>query len=168
MLKKLSTIILFCLIGSFAFAQTAPKQVLSEKDINNFIVNYKQIMAAFDALGDKYNYLFKDVEAKPGFESVIKMRSIAVPEEVQAILKKNGLGDNGFEKAMVIIQGTGVIFMEEDLNSLTNEAGSDPQITEYLKQARNGIKPLKDSINSKDFVLLNNKKDELFKLLNEG
>jgi hypothetical protein len=166
MLKKLSVILLFCLISALAFAQTAPKQVLSEKDINNFIANYEQIMAAFDAMGDKYDYLFKEVSEAPGFESIIKMRSIAVPAEIQDILRKNGLGDNGFEKAMIIIQGTGVIYMEEDIDSLTAETGKDPKMEEYLKEARAGVEPLKKSINSKDLDLIKNKKVELFELLN--
>ncbi|MCL2480529.1 MAG: hypothetical protein FWF38_02345 [Spirochaetaceae bacterium] len=167
MLKKLSAILLFCLISALAFAQTAPKQVLSEKDINSFIVNYKQIMEAFDLLGDKYDHIFEGIDTSEGFSAMIKMRSVKVPEEIQNILKKNGLGDNGFEKAMVIIQGTGAILVEEDLENLNAEAGKDPRISEYIKEARAGIKPLKDSINSKDLDLIKSKKAELFKVLNE-
>lgn len=168
MLKKLSTIILFCLIGALAFAQPAapaPKQLLSEKEINSFITNYKQIMAAFDTLGNKYDHLFKDIDEKGGFESLLKMRKIAAPAEIQDVFKKNGLGNNGFEKAMVIIQGTMVILMEDDINSIEAEAGKDPKIAASIKEAKDEIKPLKDSINSKDLALLSNKKDELFKLL---
>jgi len=165
MLKKLSVILFFCLISSLAFAQTAPKQVLSEKDITGFITNYQKIMDALDALGDKYDHLFKELENSPVFETMIKMRTIAVPAEVQDILKKNGLGDNGFEKAMVIIQGVGVIFMEEDINSMNAEAAANPKMAEAIKEAKASIKPLKDSINAKDLALINNKKDELYKLL---
>jgi len=165
MLKKFCTILLLCLISALAFAQTAQKQVLSEKDINGFITNYEHIMDAIDNLGDKYDYLFEGIDPNGGFESLIKMRSIKVPSEVQDILKKNGLGENGFEKVMVIIMGTGVILMEEDLESLTAEAGSDPKIAEYLNQARGGIKTLKDSINSKDLALITSKKNELFATL---
>ncbi|MCL2704998.1 MAG: hypothetical protein FWE72_02190 [Spirochaetaceae bacterium] len=165
MSKKITTILLFCLICTFAFAQTAQKQILSEKDINGFINNYEQIMDAIDNLGDKYDYLFEGIDPNGGFESLIKMRSIKVPAEVQDILKKNGLGDNGFEKVMVIIMGTGVILMEDDLDSLAAEAATDPKIKEYLKQARDGIKTLKDSINSKDLDLISSKKNELFSTL---
>ena len=167
MLKKISTILLFCLISSLAFAQTAPKQVLSEKDINGFIKNYEQIMVAFDELGDKYDSLFADIDTSDGFNAMIKMRSIAVPAEIQDILKKNGLGDNGFEKAMVIIQGVGIIMMEEDFDSLNAEAVKDPKIAEYVKEAREDIKVLKDSIHTKDLALITNKKEELFKLLQQ-
>ena len=167
MLKKLSAILLFSLISSLAFAQTAPKQVLSEKDVNGFITNYEQIMLAFDEIGDKYDYIFEGIDANDGFSAMIKMRSIAVPAEIQDILKKNGLGDNGFEKAMVIIQGVGVILMEEDFESLDAETAADPKIKEYIKQARADMKVLKDSIHSKDFALLTKKKDELLQLLQQ-
>ena len=165
MLKKSTIIVLFCMISSFAFAQTAPKQVLSEKDLNGFIANYEKIMAAFDEIGDKYDDLFKGLDEGNGFSGLIKMRSIAVPQEIQDVLKKNGLGDNGFEKAMVIIQGFGVIGMEEDFDSLSEEAAKDPKIADYVKEARKDLKVLKDSIHTKDLALIANKKEELFNLL---
>ena len=167
MLKKLSTIILFCLISALAFAQTAPKQILSERDINNFIANYEKITEAIDTLGDKYDHIFAELEdADSEFDMLIKMRSIKMPPEIQNILKANGLGDNGFEKAMVIIQGIMVIFMEDEFASLAAESGADPEVAEYLQYVRDSIKPLKDSINSRDLALLNNKKAELLELLN--
>ena len=165
MFKKLITIILFCFISALAFAQTAPKQILSEKEVNSFITNYKQIMATFDTLGSKYDYLFKDIDENGGFESLIKIRKIAAPAEIQDILRKNGLGDNGFEKAMVIMHGVMVVLMEEHINAIAAESGTDPEVAASIKEARDEIKPLKDSINSKDLALLSNKKDELFKLL---
>jgi len=168
MLKRLSIILLFCLVGVFAFAQTAAKQVLSEKDITSFITNYKQIMVAFDTLGDKYDHLFEGIDPNGGFESMVKMRSIKVPAEIEDILRKNGLGNNGFEKSMIIIQGVGVLLMEEDLDMLTADAASkDPKIAASIKEAREGMKILKDSINSKDIDLINKKKEELFTLIQE-
>ncbi|MCL2294213.1 MAG: hypothetical protein FWC36_05050 [Spirochaetes bacterium] len=147
MLKKLSAIMLFCLISSLAFAQTAPRQILSEKDINNFIANYEQIMDAFELLEDKYGYLFDEIDGT-GAELMVKLRSVVVPEEIQEILRKNGLGDNGFEKAMLIIQGIRLAYMEE-----------------YIKQIREAIRPLEDSIDSRDLALINSRRDELFELL---
>jgi hypothetical protein len=165
MLKKIIAIIVFCLISTLAFAQTAPKQVLSAGDVNNFIANYDSIMDAFDTLGDKYDYIFKEVEHIPGFEKLIRMRTIAAPAAIQDILRKNGLGDNGFEKSMVIMQGIALILMEEDLDSLEAEAKNDPEVMEHVKQAKREIKPFKDSFNTRDIALINNKKNELFELL---
>ena len=163
MFKKLATILLFCLISSFAFAQTAPRQVLSERDINNFIANYDRIMDAIDELGDKYDHLFAELGEADGLQALIRIRSIAVPAEIQNILINNGLGENGFEKAMVIIQAIGLIYMEEAIDGM---AGStDPGVAEYIRELRNGIKPLRDSINNNDLALINRRKAELFRLL---
>ena len=165
MLKKLSTTILFCLISAFVFAQTAPRQVLSEQDINNFITNYDKIMQALNVLESKYDYLLKEIGTD--FESMIKIRTIEMPPEIQNILRANGLGNNGFEKVMVIIQGLTVLQLEGDLNMLLAAGSPDPMYIEYLNQSINSLKPLKDSINSRDLALLNNRKTELFQFLFE-
>jgi len=163
-MKKITTILLLCFISSFAFAQAAPRQILSEQDINNFINNYDRIMDAIDELGDKYDYLFAELQEAEGFDAIIKLRSIVVPPEVQAILRSHGLGENGFEKAMVIIQGIGLLYMEDAINSMAGN--TEPGVAEYIKEIRDGIKPLKDSISNNDIALINRRKAELFRLLN--
>ena len=169
MFKKISIIIMLCLISSLTFAQTAPKQVLSEKDINNFITNYKKIMDAFDILDDKYSHLFDSIDENSGFEGMIKMRSIKVPAEIQDIFRKNGLGDNGFEKVLIIIQGTMVVVMEDDIKSLSEKLEANKEwaetMAESIKQSREAVKTLKNSINNRDLALINSKKDKLIEIL---
>jgi hypothetical protein len=150
---------------SSIFAQAAPKKVLSSKDVESFATNFEALNGDLDALGDKYDSLFATDENASPSEILIKLRSTKVPQEIQAILKKNGLGENGFEKLMIITIGFSALEMETYLNEQQAQYGNSPEIQPYIDQGMTQVKELKAAIHKDDLALLESKHDLLYPLL---
>lgn len=150
---------------SSMFAQAAPKKVLSSKDVESFATNFEALNGDLDALGDKYDNLFATDENASPSEILTKLRSTKVPQEIQAILKKNGLGENGFEKLMIITIGFSALEMETYLNEQQAQYGSSPEIQPYIDQGMTQVNELKAAIHKDDLALLAAKHDLLYPLL---
>jgi hypothetical protein len=147
------------------FAQSAPKKVLSSKDIDAFAANFETLNGDLDALGDKYESVFAADENATPAEILAKLRTTKVPPEIQSILKKNGLGENGFEKLMVITIGFSALEMESYLNDQQAQYGSSPEFQPYLDKGMTQVKELKAAIHADDLALLTAKHDVLYPLL---
>ncbi|HPO01717.1 hypothetical protein K7J14_05415 [Treponema zuelzerae] len=171
-MKKRSLIIaalLFAASASLVWAQEAPKKVLSAKDVSAFISNYDSIQTDMDALGDKYDDFFDmedETAADPG-AMIAYVRGLSIPAEIQGVFKKNGFGDNGFEKFIVISYGASVIYMEEMMATQMDEYKDMPEMQAYIEQASAGVKAMRETLHDSDLSLIKARKDELIALLME-
>lgn len=147
------------------FAQSAPKKVLATKDVEAFAANFETLNGDLDALGDKYESVFATDENASPAEILAKLRATKVPSEIQDILKKNGLGENGFEKLMVITIGFSALEMESYLNDQQAQYGSSSEFQPYIDKGMTQVKDLKAAIHADDLALLTAKRDLLYPLL---
>lgn len=162
----LSVVLTLLLVSQAAlFAQSAPKKVLSTKDVEAFAANFETLNGDLDALGDKYESVFATDENASPAEILAKLRATKVPSEIQDILKKNGLGENGFEKLMVITIGFSALEMESYLNDQQAQYGSSSEFQPYIDKGMTQVKDLKAAIHADDLALLTAKRDLLYPLL---
>ena len=170
MKRTLAVLAAICLVAVSLAAQAAPKKVLSGKDIEAFIANFDGIERDMDALGEKYDEYF-EAEDQDGTASpsmiIAQMRARKVPEEVKAILKKHGLGDNGFEKIIVISAGFGALEMDSSIVAQEQEYADYPEMAGYLDQAKQQTSELKASIHKDDLSLISARSNELRTLFDE-
>jgi len=159
MKKKICFLAVFICLTFFAFAQ--PKAVLSASDIDAFIKNYTEIGSTLEAYEDALSSINVDVsnlEGKAITDAINKARGFAVPAELRTKLASFGLGNNAFEKCVVIIYGMASIFMEEFVAAFEEEMGINEQSAEVRKQT---IDPIKAAIHANDLKLISSRKTEL-------
>jgi hypothetical protein len=168
MMKKLAAAVALLCVAALVFAQSEPKKVLSAKDVDGFITNYATIEADLDALGDKYAEFF-NADTSSEEDDISKMiantRALKVPDEIQAILKKDGLGDNGFEKFMVITFGFYAIYMEMNLDAEAFLSSEDPEMKAIYDEYMAMVNNMKDAIHKDDLKVIEARKDDLLALL---
>jgi hypothetical protein len=162
--KTFITLFLFC-IGAAAFAQ--PKAILAKSDIDGFIKNYKAIVTTIDKYESEFSFLSEDLEGKEGDDltaALLKIRSVPVPEDLRAALSRFGLGNNGFEKVMVILYGTSCLYIENMVSTLsTQEAVENAELTKQILE--NQVNPLKAAIHSNDLSFIAARFTDIFPLL---
>ena len=175
MMKKIIASVLLFSLAFASFAQTAPKKVLSAKDVDAFIANHAAIESDLEALGDKYDKYFNipgmDQEdpqnaAAPGSvpdmsAAINALRATKVPAEVQAIMQKHGMGDNGFEKYIVISYGFGALYLEKMLKMQSTAQAQTPEMKPYLDQAQQSVAQMKATVHSSDLALVSARLDDL-------
>ena len=163
MIKKISIIaVLFC-VGTFAFAQAQPKAILSKSDIDNFVKNYNAIEKVLDAHEDEFSSLemdFSGMDGKDVTAQIAKIRSFSVSAGLRSKLAAFGLGNNAFEKCMVILYGIGVVYMEEMFASFGKEGGEE--MTAMIKEQ---INPMKAAIHQGDLTLITSRKADILPIL---
>jgi hypothetical protein len=168
MKKKLAaTVALLCLAAAL-FAQAAPKKVLSAKDVDGFIKNYATIEADLEALGDKYADFFassEDDNEEDIGKIIARTRSLEVPAEIQEVLKKNGLGENGFEKFMVITFGFYALYMESNLDGEAFLSSEDPEMKAIYDEYMTMVNGMKEAVHKDDLSLVESKEAELMAVL---
>ena len=168
--KILASILVLCLCGA-SFAQTAPKKILAAKDIDAFISNHAAIETDLEALGDKYDKYFDipgaNPEASPAGSvpdmaaAINALRATKVPEEVQAIMRKHGMGDNGFEKYIVISYGFGALYLEKMLKMQSASQARTPEMKPYMDQAQQSVAQMKATVDGSDLALVSARLDDL-------
>lgn len=164
---------LFCLLALFlpsAYAQTAPAKVLSSGDVSAYVANFQTIQDQLDALGDKYDdYFFDPFEDEEDdadlAASFRRLREVKPPAEVEAIMKKNGLGDRGFLKFVVISYCTGIAFMEASYAGYAAQYEESPEMMSYLEASMENLKAMKAVIHPADLKLVSSRLNELAPLL---
>ncbi len=167
MKRTLAVFAVACFAALALTAQTAPKKVLTGKDIDVFVENFDKIESELNALGDKYEDYFKtEIEPEDGQmpspgKTIALMRAKEVPAEVKAVFKRHGLGDNGFEKIIVISAGFGALEMESAIRSQEQEYAEFPDMATYLEAAKSQVAELKASVHKDDLSLLSSRADEL-------
>jgi hypothetical protein len=167
MKRTLAIIAAICFVAVSLAAQTAPKKVLTGKDIDAFVANFDKIEEELEALGDKYDDYFKtgvepeDSQMPSPGKTIALMRAKEVPAEVKSVFKRHGLGDNGFEKMIVISAGFGALEMESAIKSQEQEYAEFPDMATYLEAAKSQVAELKSSIHKDDLSLVSSRADEL-------
>ncbi len=168
MTKRLFALTVFFCVASLVFAQaSAPKKVLTSKDIDIFVANYPAIEADFAALGDKYDKLLEpemdmNMSMDDSFSSAVsRARATKVPAEISAILKKHGLGDNGFEKIMVISYGFMTLEWERAIDEQLSAPGMTPEMKSYMAGASEPVYEMKKTIHKDDLALISTKRTAL-------
>jgi hypothetical protein len=160
------TIVFFC-TGTFVFAQAKPKAVLAKSDIDNFLKNYEKIVQIIDSHDSEFSSIDMDLSDKEGREltdAILKARNFSVSAKLREELSALGMGNNGFEKCLVIIFGTGIAFLENMIASIKNmDGGADSkELDEIIK---NQINPIKAAIHDSDYKLIVSRKDDLMSIL---
>jgi len=162
------------LICTFTFAQTAPNKILASADIDAFVGNYTAIQTDLTGLGDKYNSFFDpdgntaDQASADPTASYIRLRDATAPDEVQAIFKNHGLGDNGFAKYLVISFGVSVLYMEKMLAIPDPAYSATPEAKAYFDQVSLMVKNMRAAVNADDLTLLTKRQDELIGIYTAG
>lgn len=171
-MKKVFIFIALVLAFTQLSAQAAPKKVLTAKEVGSFISNKTALEADLEALGDSYDEYFEsaygDSEESMSTDPAVafaELRSIKIPSEVQAIMKKHGLGDNGFEKFIVITYGFAALYLEKQID--TQLAGQEitPEMKPYVEQMKLVASQMKQGIHTSDLSLISARYDELGKVL---
>jgi len=172
--KKGFFAILFLLICAFSFAQGLPKKTLVAADIDTFLGNYAGIQTALGGLGNKYDSFFDpdgssadQAKADPS-AAFTRLRDATAPDEVQAIFRNHGLGDNGFAKYLVISFGVSVLYMEKMLAMPDPANTASPEAKAYYDQVTVLVKNMRSAVNADDISLLATRQDELINLYSAG
>ena len=163
MIKKICFLLVFICIGSFVFAQAQPRAILAKADIDTFVKNYDAIQEVLDSHTDELSSLemdFSDMDEKTIIASISKARSFPVSAKLRAALAPFKLGNNAFEKCMVILFGMSVVYLEEMVKEMKNE----PEMKEFVAEFDRQIKPIKAAIHANDLRLINAQKDELLQI----
>lgn len=171
MFKKICS--LLCLVlfttTSAVFAQSAPVKVLSAKDVSAFITNFKTIQKDFYAMGDKYEDFFDsdfDDSDNP-VQALAHLRTLKVPAEIQSVLKKNGMGDKGFEKFIVITMGVSVLYMIDTMEEQKQNYATQPEMQPYMTVVDEMIQEMRGSIHEADLALLKPRLPELIQIIGD-
>ena len=163
MSKKICITTLLVLLGVFAFAQAQPRAVLSKADIDNFVKNYAAIDEVMSSLPSGDTDIKMD-DNEDIVASVAKARSAKIPADVSARLARLGLGNNAYEKCIVISFGTTAVFTEEMFKAFAesgldmNDGGSD-----FLKN----IVAMKAAIHANDYNLIKSRMDDLLTVIQD-
>ncbi|MDR1931601.1 MAG: hypothetical protein LBQ57_02145 [Spirochaetales bacterium] len=162
MVKKICGI-LFCLcIGVSAFAQARPKQVLAKADIDNFIKNFDAIQEVLDAHEEELSSLVKELNLAEGSEltaALAKIRGFSVSAALKSGLAQLGMGNNGFEKVMVILYGIATVILDQMFQAMGSE---EPEVTAMIEEQ---VRPMKAAIHASDLSLLSSRAQELVPLM---
>jgi hypothetical protein len=177
MTKRILALILLPCLCLASFAQTAPKKILSSKDIDAFIANHAAIETDLEALGDKYDKYFDLPGVSPASNqggaipdmaaAINALRATKVPAEVQAIMQKRGMGDNGFEKYIVISYGFGALYLEKMLKMQSTAQAQTPEMKPYMDQAQQSVAQMKATVHSSDLALVSARIDDLAGVFDE-
>ena len=160
--KSCSIVVLFCM-GVFAFAQAQPKAVLSKSDIDNFVKNFEAIQETLDSHEEEFSSLEMDFSGMDGRSitaQISKIRSFPASAELRKKLAAFGLGNNAFEKCMVILYGISVVYMEQMFAVPGGEI--DKEMAAMIDEQ---IKPIKSAIHAGDMSLIFSRKDDLLPIL---
>lgn len=153
-----------------ALAQTAPEKILSPADVSAYAANFTAIQDELDALGDKYDEYFPDAFDSEEDEtdltaSIRRLRSVAPPAEIKAIMKKHGLGGQGFEKFVVISYCIGISAMETAYDMYASQYAGNAQMSAYLEEAKKNVEAMKSAVHPADLKLVASRQEELAPLL---
>lgn len=172
MIKKICSLLCFILFvtATTIFAQTAPVKVLSAKDVSTFVSNYTTIQNDLEELGDTYEDFFDSEldDLDDPVQALTQLRTLNVPAAIQSVFKKNGMGDKGFEKYVVITMGVSVLFMIDTMEEQKQSYAAQPEMQPYLVAVEEMIKQMRSSIHQADLDLIKARLPELITLIGES
>jgi hypothetical protein len=149
-------------VSVIAFAQSQPKQVLAKADIDNFVKNFTAIQELLDAHVDDLTSVTEGMdtfEADDMQATFAKIRSFAVPPDLKKGLSGLGMGDNGFEKIMVILYSVGIVMSDQMLQEMGVEEQEGAAIIKEQMQS------MRDCIHVADMSLIASRSEELMSIL---
>ena len=163
MTRKICLAVCLVFVGAIAFAQVQPRAVLSNADIDNFVKNYTAISEIMDSLPSA------DTDIKTNDDediraSVAKARGAKIPADVSARLARLGLGNNAYEKCIVISFGMTAAFTEEMVNAMV---ASGMDTNEGLSDFRKKIEEMKSSLHANDYNLIKSRIDDLVAVMQD-
>ena len=163
MTRKICLAVCLVFVGAIAFSQVQPRAVLSNADITNFVKNYAAISEIMDSLpsADTDIKMNDDEDIRA---SVEKARGAKIPADVSARLARLGLGNNAYEKCIVISFGMTAAFTEEMVNAMV-ASGMDTD--EGLSDFRKRIEEMKAAIHSNDYNLIKSRMDDLLTVIQD-
>jgi hypothetical protein len=176
-MKKMSLFAALVLAGVVLTAQSAgqsaPKKILSAREVGSFISEKSAIEEDLGALGNKYDDYFADMDAGSTDEAnpdplaaFGKLRAMKIPAEIQDVMKKHGLGDNGFEKYIVITYGFGALYLERQIDAQLTGQEITPEMKPYVDQMRLVATQMKAGVHASDINLISDRYDDLFAVMN--
>ena len=140
-----------------AFSQAQQKKVLSDNDVKNYIKNYDKIQSVMETYSDEIESYVDPLETD-SFKGAIKLKNAVVSKEMQNELSQLGLGNNAFEKVIVLMFGTSVILIQQMMPA---EAMEDEMEDEMMKE----INAIKNAINPDDLKMINKYSEDLMELM---
>lgn len=152
----LITLLLTVILSGNLFAQTAPKCNITDEDVKNFIINFKNITEAFNEIDADI-----DADNADSMSDIIALMS-SVPE-VDAVLKQYGISEgNRVAKFVTILYSIMYITTKEQLdqNPEAVEAYRNQGVDLYAQ-----LKVIKNELNDDDLKVVENNKAALIELL---
>ncbi|MDX1627445.1 MAG: hypothetical protein R3345_02030 [Fulvivirga sp.] len=145
MKKSVYYILVLLFYSGLSFAQDAPEQVLDKKDVTRFIDTFKPMAEEIEALGEEMS-----TSEDP------TMNTIMQNEEVKAILRKYGWGDDFLPKFYVITMGYAYSKMLTEIENMPEEQRNQmtAMVAQYTAQ-------YKSKLHEEDVKLVNAHMDEL-------
>ncbi|MCX7024496.1 MAG: hypothetical protein NT080_07740 [Spirochaetes bacterium] len=164
---------------SMAFAQAAPKKVLTDADIKKFVKDMPVMSPELDAV---------EIDYAPGDEgktmSIGDMRTmfdkLKIDARVKKILAKYGWNEAFFEKFFVITVGYSAIMIEQgvkdvyaELDASTDYSSADKetmksQMGPMLKQMTDMAAEYRKAVHADDMKLLERNKADLDRVFESG
>lgn len=171
MRKLVTVLVLAVFAASMVAAQASVKKILKDKDIDAFIANFEALEADLDALEGKYDHIFAEMEGIGEGEDLgatfIALRSLDMPEEIQDVFKKHGLGANGFEKMIVITAAYQSLEMDSQVALFREQYKDNPEMEPYLDQADAQNESLRKALHADDMKLVKKRQEDLRALFAE-
>ena len=151
----MAAVLALALVSTAVYAQAAPAKILTQNDIESFLSNFEQIQNEMEDLGDKYNDLFDSEDFESGVGLAIRSaRALRMPAEIQAVFNRNGMGNNGFEKMLVITFAISSIEMQETIEENREMYSGIPEMEEYMKEFEQQILDIRSEIHADDLRLV--------------
>lgn len=165
-IKRICIIAAFVCISGFVFAQTLPKAVLSEVDVDSFIENFDDILNALNECADESFSFMQEIflqiiQGKDTAAEIAKLRNLPASAELRKELACFGLEDNAFEKCVVFLYGIHAVYLEQQLASV----GTEERNSERVAQGGDILKILKAAFHSDDLALISLRKDEILAII---
>lgn len=149
-------LLLFCAL-SIAAQEAAPRKLLSRSDVIAYRDNHEQIEEDLDALeDDDPAFAMAALAFMPGFGNAEydELYGYAVPAKLDSIMRKNGMGSNGFQKFVVITWGAFIAASTVELQQQETMAALYPGMASMLEATRAIIKAYEQSIHPDDLQLV--------------
>ena len=166
MLKRgLFCILGFVLVSSFVVAQAKPAKILSASDITAMVNHGEAIADELDAVEMPVDWTAASImnleEGDDLVTYVNNLRKTPVSAEVLAIFKKYGLGDNGFEKYIVMTIAISTEVTRAELEEVKALYALMPEGAAFTADLDTLVLRLEQSIHPADLALVRSRIGEL-------
>lgn len=149
-------LLLLCAL-SIAAQDAAPKKLLSRSDVIAYRDNHEQIEEDLDALeDDDPAYAMAALSFLPGMGNAEfnTLYGYAVPTQLDTIMRKNGMGSNGFQKFVVITWAAFIAASTAELQEQEAMAALYPGMAPMLEASRAVLQAYKQAIHPDDLQLV--------------